>query len=160
MATLTAAAARQFAINRCRNAMTLAGLDVNTVATFNADLNDPLATALEELGLTPVDRTNVIDDDIAGLLVTQIPKFIDLLELRVLETCLNAFIASPSSQAWEDYKVERRTVIKDTQTLLDWKWQQFRAKWAQNNAPAVGRMDRATRHNLRTGGYWAGGNRT
>jgi hypothetical protein len=62
-------------------------VDMSTAtAGTNEDLDDPISTALQRMGITPADITNVQDSDLAG--VTNVLQLIELAELRLLENIL------------------------------------------------------------------------
>jgi hypothetical protein len=79
---LTRAALEKTLLSRARRRMEFVGMS----ATFNGDnddLNDPIATALQRMGIAPADITNIQDGDLAT--VENILQLIDLAELRLLE---------------------------------------------------------------------------
>jgi hypothetical protein len=81
---LTRANAEVMLIDRCGKKMTAAGMDGTTVTGINADINQPLATALIGMGLTPVNLMDIADADLAA--VEDIPQLLDRAELRLLES--------------------------------------------------------------------------
>lgn len=85
---LSRAQAESILIRRGGTLLTAASLDGTTVSGSNADLNDPLASALRQCGLTVANIASVADSDISALADTDIDKLLDLAELRVLESCL------------------------------------------------------------------------
>lgn len=155
---VTRAITEQVTVSRCAPTMKRAGMDSTTVNGTNADLNDPIATALEGLGLFAANRAQVGDGDLAQMLMASQPKFLDLVEIRTLETCLGRIATYASGQAWEDYKEDRRTMIKDLTALVEWKWTQYRAKYS-SSAPAVCRMRPVVEHQVRDWEYWPGSGR-
>jgi len=84
--TITRANAEALLIKRCGDLLTVASLDGTTVAGANADLNDPIGFALRQVGLTVTTPTAVADADLAGLPDADLDEFLDLAELRTLET--------------------------------------------------------------------------
>ena len=86
--TLTRAQAESILIRRCGKLLTAAELDGTTVSGANADLNDPIASALRQCGLTVANIASVADSDLTALADSDIDKLLDLSELRTLESCL------------------------------------------------------------------------
>lgn len=86
--TLTRASVESVLIRRTGTLLTAASLDGTTISGSNADLNDPIASALRQCGLTVANIGNVADSDLAALADSDIDKLLDLAELRVLESCL------------------------------------------------------------------------
>lgn len=72
--------------------LTAAGL-ATTTAGSNADLNDPIAQALLQAGYTVASITSVADADLSGVAAADVPKVLDLAELRTLETIYQAWTA-------------------------------------------------------------------
>jgi hypothetical protein len=62
--------------------MEFVGMTV-TITGNNDNLNDPIATALQQMGIEPSDITNIQDSDLEG--VGNVLQLIDLAELRLLE---------------------------------------------------------------------------
>jgi len=65
--------------------MEVANLSV-TFAGINADLNDPIAYGVTTCGFTVADYSVVADSDIAQIESSDYPKFLDLCELRLLNS--------------------------------------------------------------------------
>lgn len=76
-------------IKRCALALEMVGLDSTTISGTNADLNDPIWTALRRVGYSVVNISSVSDADVAQVTGDYERVVIDLAELRVLETCMN-----------------------------------------------------------------------
>lgn len=76
-------------VKRVGAAMTAVSLDGVTIAGTNPDLNDPLFSALKRLGYTVTDITSVSDADLAAVTDDEALMFLDLAELRLLETIVN-----------------------------------------------------------------------
>lgn len=83
MAT-TRANAEVVLVGRTRKKMVVIGFDVTTVGT-NPDLDDPMFTALVNMGKTPVGAT-VADADLAAFSTPEYVEFLDRAELRLLES--------------------------------------------------------------------------
>ena len=64
----------------------LAEAELSDSAGANPDLNDPLAWALMRLDIEPGNITAVADSDLASLAGDQVNAFLDLAELRLLQT--------------------------------------------------------------------------
>jgi hypothetical protein len=89
--TVTRANLESILIRRVGTWYTSAGLDGVTVDGTNEDLNDPLATALLELGHSVADITNVSSADLVSVPDTDIPRLLAVAELRALENAAQAF---------------------------------------------------------------------
>lgn len=85
---LTRASLESILIRRAGKQLTAASLDGTTVDGTNADLNDPLASALRQCGLSVANIASVSDSDLSALDDADIDKLLDLAELRTLESCL------------------------------------------------------------------------
>jgi len=75
-------------IRRCGRMLTACGLDGTTINGSNADLNDPIAWAIKQLGGSVAARTSVADSDIATVAAEDEEALLDLAELRTLESAL------------------------------------------------------------------------
>lgn len=64
--------------------MSAAGLAITTAGT-NEDLNDPICSALMELGCEPVNPGNITDSDLSGIASNRTAELFDRVELRTLE---------------------------------------------------------------------------
>lgn len=82
---LTRAQVESVLVSRCKKRMEFVGFAVTTAGN-NVDLNDPIFTALQLMGITPANIANVADSDLAT--VTDVVKLCDLAELRLLENIL------------------------------------------------------------------------
>lgn len=82
---LTRANIETILVSRCKKRMEFVGFAV-TVSGNNTDLNDPIFTALQQMGITPANISNVADSDLTT--VTDITKLCDLAEVRLLENIL------------------------------------------------------------------------
>lgn len=60
--------------------------EMSDSAGGNPDLNDPLAWALMRLDIEPGNITAVADSDLANLASAHVNAFLDLAELRLLQT--------------------------------------------------------------------------
>lgn len=85
---LTRANIESILVSRCKKRMEFVGFAVTTSGN-NTDLNDPIFTALQVMGITPANIANVVDSDLAT--VTDVTKLCDLAELRLLENILGNF---------------------------------------------------------------------
>lgn len=77
-------------IKRCGSVLTAVGMDGETVNGSNSDLNDPLWYSLNRLGYGVISISAVTDADIAQVSDENTAPFLDIAELRVLESALNA----------------------------------------------------------------------
>lgn len=69
---------------RASRKMALVEMDTETIGG-NPDLNDPIAAALLQMAIVPVDITNVTDSDIAGVDSSDYMELLDRAEYRLLE---------------------------------------------------------------------------
>jgi hypothetical protein len=90
--SLTRANVEAILIRRCGRLLTAASLDGTTVNGSNADLSDPIASAVTALGGTVASRVAVADADVAT--VADVEALLDVAELRTLETALGNFDAT------------------------------------------------------------------
>lgn len=88
MGALTRAAIEAVMIRRCGGKMIAAGLDGKTQDGTNADLNDPIRTAVSAMHIITVDPINVADVDVAQVTGYAISKLLDLAQLGVLYAVL------------------------------------------------------------------------
>ena len=79
-------------VARCSGFMQAAGLPVTVVGT-NAALDDPIGWALRQLAFTPADPVAPTTSDLAGIDPADYNEFLDLVELRTLETCAQNYTA-------------------------------------------------------------------
>lgn len=82
---LTRAQIETVLVSRCKKRMEFVGFNI-AVNGNNADLNDPIFSALQMIGVNPADISNVADSDLTT--VTDISKLCDLAEVRLLENIL------------------------------------------------------------------------
>jgi hypothetical protein len=82
---LTRADAEEVLVRRCQGFMQRAGLSVVNVGT-NADLNDPMASALSLLGMSPANRGMVADADFATLSGLKLEAYLDTAEVCLLRS--------------------------------------------------------------------------
>ena len=82
--------AEKVLIRRCGTALTAVSLDGITATGANPDLNDPIWFALDKLGYGVVSISAVADPDVEAVTTEDYAVFLDLAELRTLETTLNA----------------------------------------------------------------------
>lgn len=78
-------------IRRTKKRMGYVEMDTTTYDGTNRDLSDPIATALQQMGYAVADITNPVDADLAS--VEDIAQFLDLAELRLLESIRGNFDA-------------------------------------------------------------------
>lgn len=90
--TITRANVEAVLVKRIGPLFTDLGLDGTTVDGTNADLNDPIAYALQRLGYGVSDITNVTDTDLSAVTSDDYAALLDIAELRCLETAYNAAV--------------------------------------------------------------------
>lgn len=83
---LTREAVETVLVRRCGRLMAWANLDGEGHAGSNADLADPIASALRACDVELIDPTEPADDDFLGLAAADHGKFLDVAELRCLES--------------------------------------------------------------------------
>lgn len=81
---LTREQAELVVLSRCRKFLDAAELDSGP-GGWNPDLNDPLATALADMGLAAADRARVTDSDLTAAAGRE-NELLDRAEVRLLET--------------------------------------------------------------------------
>lgn len=82
----TRAQVENILIRRVGAWLTLVSLDGVTNNGNNLDLNDPIGTALAQLGYSVANITMVASTDLASVSSADVPALLDLAELRALET--------------------------------------------------------------------------
>jgi hypothetical protein len=109
---------------------------------------DPIAVGLDAVGVACADPTNPTDADLAALPSSALYKFLDIAELRALESAAGTLSGSTSavSQEWVDYKVTRRAATVDA--ALAAKREDVRRKWGYG----LGRLTTGTVDLKFTGG--------
>lgn len=85
---ITRSEAERVLVNRCGALLTVAGLNGVTNDGSNDDLNDPIGVALRTLGYSVASISKVQDSDLASLADADLDKFLDVAELRTLQSVL------------------------------------------------------------------------
>lgn len=75
-------------VKRCGAALAKVSLDGTTIDGTNADLADPIRTAVRAMGYVVADPIDPADADLADVPATRYEALFDLAELRALETVL------------------------------------------------------------------------
>jgi hypothetical protein len=88
-ATFTRAKVERVLIRRCGRLMSFARLDGKTDVGSNSDLSDPISLALRDVGVTAFDPVEPSDADIASVTESDRSRFLDIAELRCLESVQN-----------------------------------------------------------------------
>jgi hypothetical protein len=83
---ITRTQAEQILLRRVGGLLEQAGLDYQSNDGTNADLNDPIASAVMSLGYTVSDISNVASSDLSSLDASENLAFLDLAEYRALES--------------------------------------------------------------------------
>ncbi len=86
---LTRAQVESLLVQRLKTLLTAAGLSTSKDGT-NEDLNDAVGYAARQLGGTVADVTNVTSSELSFVGADDYDKFLDIAELRALETIVNA----------------------------------------------------------------------
>jgi hypothetical protein len=92
MTPMTRAEVEHYLTRRTGQAVDFVGLDGHTEDGTNIDYNDPIADALESVGIKPDSRLDVSDADVGRVPLENTQWFLRLLELRMLQTVANQFI--------------------------------------------------------------------
>ena len=86
--SLTRAYVEVVLINRCGHLLTVAGLDGVSCGGTNADLGDPIAFALRQLGVAVAVPAIPTTAEVAAVADDDQDQFLDLAEIRTLHTVL------------------------------------------------------------------------
>lgn len=97
--SLTRANIEAVLIKRCGDLLTTAGLDGATVAGTNADLGDPIAFALRQIGCSVATPASPTDAEVATASTDDTDQLLDLAEIRVLETVLQHVLDLVNTEA-------------------------------------------------------------
>jgi hypothetical protein len=126
------------------------GLEKNAyVDRPNADLNEPIASALESVGVVPADRSFVTDDDLAKVSDAAAGRFIDLAEIRALEGFIAWQATRPARERFPDYSVDRVGASGESLlSILKRKQDRYDSLW-KGGGPKAAKMERGIRHTLR-----------
>lgn len=105
--TITRESLETILTRRTKRFMQLAQMDYTTINGTNADLADPIASALRAAGYSVADRANVADSDLAAVSANDEEQVIALAELRTLETIDSNIVSSslstgPVSETFRD----------------------------------------------------------
>lgn len=138
-------------VSRDRDALALAGrsLTTNGQAARNPDLNEPVARALGLFGHPAVSRSAVVDSDLAWVDDSLEERFLDLVELEVLESCLRKLIAQPNSVEWPNYKASWGVNVQYVRDLIAQVRDQYNQTYNQQGGLRVGRLAPGIRHKVR-----------
>src|SRR5512136_2373867 len=104
--TITRANAEAVLIKRTGHLLTVAGLDGTTVDGTNADLGDPIAFALRQIGLTVATAGTPTTAEVATVPAADVDEFLDLAELRTLQTILQGvldLVTTSAGQRVDEY---------------------------------------------------------
>lgn len=117
MAAITRAQAEKILVRRRGTVMVRVGLDGTTISGSNADLADPIAYAVRQLGLAVADPSNPADTDLGAIQPTDTDQFLDVAEWRVLASCLGNWgkvtqQAGTDKQQYSDLLAELRQQLK------------------------------------------------
>ena len=97
--TLTRASVEAVLIRRAGKLLTVAGLDGATKDGTNADLGDPIAFGLRQLGVTVASPSSPTDAEVGNLADDDQDQFFDMAEIRILETVLNHVLDLVNTEA-------------------------------------------------------------
>lgn len=97
--SLTRANIEAVLIKRCGHLLTVAGLDGATAGGTNADLGDPIAFALRQIGCSVATPASPTDAEVASASTGDTDQLLDLAEIRVLETILQHLLDLVDTEA-------------------------------------------------------------
>ena len=141
-------------VARTRNALIAAGMSTVVDGT-NADLNDPIASALDLFGVQAMDRSNVADADLNQVLPDQQSRFLDYCELRVLDTVRTQIVSRPQRQQWEDYVADYGTnYLAQIEQIIKDKTAAYLARYVNSAAPAIAQMVVSSTNQFDTAPYF------
>lgn len=140
----TLAAAEQKLAGRAGLYLATAGINYVPVAPAPASpvpaFADAIGEALAACGVHLDDPSAPSDADVQNLSGLRWWKFLDIAELRLLETAAGGLANRAQSQRWADYSVQRDIV--SFQVYLNEKRKNARLKWNYGVAPlSAGTVD-------------------
>lgn len=144
-------------VARVGNLMTWAGLSAAiTPGQPLSSTNEPIASALEELGVNPTDRSLVTTEDLAKFADAMQGQIVDLAEIRLIEVCESLAAGTPLRRRWDDYEEDfgRYTTATISGTLAQ-KRANYRARYGGRKA-SVGTTASGVTHPLDTSTFFAG----
>ena len=97
--SLTRANIEAVLIKRAGDLLTTAGLDGTTINGTNADLGDPIAFALRQIGVTVATPASPTDAEVAAASADDTDQLLDLAEIRILETVLQHVLDLVNTEA-------------------------------------------------------------
>ena len=97
--TITRANAEAVLIKRTGPLLPVAGLDGTTVSGNNADLGDPIAFGLRQLGLTVATPASPTDAEVATATADDLDQLLDMAEIRIYQTVLNHVLDLVNTEA-------------------------------------------------------------
>jgi len=86
-------------VKRAGKLMTVAGLDGTTVNGTNADLADPIAFSLRQLGVAVAAPGSPTDAEVANASTDDTDQLLDVAEIRILQTILNHVLDLVNTEA-------------------------------------------------------------
>lgn len=124
--TITRAQIDTLIARRCGALLRECGMAV-TEGGLNTDLNDPIAWALRQCGLSTADPTAPTDAELAGVGTADLDKFTDHTELRALESALTRYTGIDTTTQGEGQRhdqlgarLERAIARKQAQIARDY----------------------------------------
>jgi hypothetical protein len=138
---------RNIIVLRCGASMARAGMSVDTSLIPNIAFDDPIARALDYLGIPPADRTLPVDADLAQISAPPViqGQFLDLCEIFTFETALKLLMSKPQQQQWSTYSVTNANQAQLSQTMIDTLWSIYRDRYEKSAQPGVANMTREVR---------------
>jgi hypothetical protein len=96
---LTRATVEANLVRRIGHLLTVAGLDGATVSGSNADLADPIAFALRELGIAVATLNNPTDAEVGTVATDDHNQLLGVAEIRAMQTALNCVLDLVNTEA-------------------------------------------------------------
>ena len=121
--TTTRTQAETLLIKRVGPLLEAVDLDSETIQGDNKDLNGPIGWALRQLEISVSDPTSVSDTDMASLADADLDHFLDLAELRVMETVLNSALSlvdlavGPRKESLSQMATSLQTITRSFNTV-------------------------------------------
>lgn len=120
-------------VSRCGNLAAEAGLDGVTVDGTNADMNDPIADALEALNRAPANRSAVSDADVLRVAPLEQRHCLALAELRYLESAL--FNLTLFDEKWVNQSDAKSQLGKRLECAIAARRDVIARRWGDTGGP-------------------------
>jgi hypothetical protein len=130
--TYTRANAEAALLRRAGKRMALVGMDSVNMSGTNLDMNDPIGTALLQLGKSVLNLSLITDADMVALEPDEILEFLERAELRLLENILGNIDLTdiqigPRRESLGQLADQLEAVIARKQDAIDVKYGEYGA---------------------------------